>query len=108
MTTQINRADTGDPRYTAQRREEGDSADRQIQRDMLAVLQTEAGRRTMWWVMHTLCRMDEQAYTRDSDMTAFQEGARSIAVRVKKMIKRVSNTAYGNMEHEAALYSKGE
>ena len=77
------------------------SNDQQDRADLLEVLATRAGRRFLWSFISKICRIHSQSYVQNSDMTTFNEGRRTVGLKLIDLINQADRHAYGRMAAES-------
>jgi len=76
-----------------------------VLRDLRVVLALPEGRRTIWWLLDAMCRVNDDSHDPSSPFTtAYNEGRRSVGVGLQQHVVAASADAYVRMLTERTLY----
>jgi len=76
-------------------------AARQADEDLKAVMGTQQGRRVMWRLLHNGAGLYEPSFTGEGLSSAYNEGRRSVGLKLMLELQRVDERAYIDMMSEA-------
>jgi len=89
-----------DEEASARRREMQALHRQQLDADIRAVMETQAGRRVVWWLLDGVAGLHGPSFAGEATATAYNEGRRSVGIDVMQAVQRLTKPAYLLMVEE--------